>query len=84
MSLIFLRLTLKTIRDICFFYKTKTNVFFLRFNETLGYSWFGWVVQGVAQGGKKVTAATKRYIKSLFLYQHGGDIFQLFCLAGCG
>ncbi len=39
------------------FWKSKTNVLFVRFNETLGYSWFGWVVQGVAQGGKKVTNA---------------------------
>ncbi len=81
MSLIVLRLTPKKVRDIYFLVKAK-NVLILRFNETLGYSWFGWVVQGVAQGGKKVNTA-KRYTKELFLYQHG-DIFMLFCLAGCG
>jgi hypothetical protein len=59
----------------------------LRFNETLGYSWFGWVVQGVAQGGKKVTSAAKQYITALFFFPLplvNVDIFQLFFLAGCG
>jgi hypothetical protein len=67
MNFIFQRLRLKTVR---FAFDKRKKVLFLRFNETLGYSWFGWVVQGVAQGGKKVTAAaTNRYFKAFFLYQ---------------